>query len=36
MFGGVLADPVLARVHHPGDLHGIGAALRVGDAGVLR
>jgi hypothetical protein len=34
--GGVLADPVLARVHQGGDLRGVGAAFRVGDAGNLR
>ena len=32
---GVLADPVLARVHHRGDLGGVGAAFGVGDGGQL-
>jgi hypothetical protein len=34
--GGVLADPVLARVHHRGDLGGVGAAFGIGDGGDLR
>jgi hypothetical protein len=34
--GGVLADPVLARVHHRGDFGGVGAAFGVGDCGDLR
>jgi hypothetical protein len=36
MLGGVLADPVLARVHQRGDLADVGAAVGVGDAGDLR
>ena len=36
VLGGVLADPVLARVHQRGDLGGVGAALGVGDGGELR
>ena len=36
MLGGVLADPVAARVHQRGDLGDVGAAFRVGDAGYLR
>ena len=36
VLGGVLADPVLAGVHHRGDLRGVGAASGVGDAGELR
>ena len=36
VLGGVLADPVLARVHQRGDLRGVGAAFGVGDGGELR
>ena len=36
LLGGVLADPVLARVHQRGDLGGVGAAFGVGDGGDLR
>jgi hypothetical protein len=36
VFGGVLADPVLAGIHQRGDLFGVGAAVRVGDGGDLR
>ena len=36
VLGGVLADPVLARVHQRGDLGGVGAAFGVGDGGELR
>ena len=36
MFGGVLADPVVAGVHQRGDLGEVGAAVGVGDAGDLR
>ena len=36
MLGGVLADPVLARVHQRGDLGDVGAAFGVGDGGDLR
>jgi hypothetical protein len=32
VIGGVLADPVLARVHQRGDLPGVGTASGVGDA----
>jgi len=35
VLGGVLADPVLARVHQRGDLRGERAALGVGDGGDL-
>jgi hypothetical protein len=34
--GGVLTDPVFARVHHRRDLRGVGATVGVGDAGELR
>ena len=36
MFGGVLAEAVLAGVHQRGDLGDVGAAFGVGDAGDLR
>jgi hypothetical protein len=36
MLGGVLADPVLARVHQGGDLGDVGVASGVGDGGNLR
>ena len=35
MVGGVLADPVLARVHQRGDLGHVGAAFGVGEGGDL-
>jgi hypothetical protein len=36
VFGGVLADPVLAGVHQRGDLGEVGAAFGVRDGGDLR
>ena len=36
VLGGVLADAVLAGVHHGGDLRGVGVAFGVGDGGDLR
>ena len=36
MLGGVLADAVLAGVHHGRDLRGVGAAFGVGEGGDLR
>jgi hypothetical protein len=35
VLGGVLADAVLARVHHRGDLGEVGSALGIGDGGDL-
>jgi len=34
--GGVLADPIFARVHQRGDLGGVAAAVGVGDGGEPR